>query len=203
MNIKEAQFISSVVDYKKCPKPNLPEYAFIGRSNVGKSSLINMLTGKKKLAKVSATPGKTQTINHFRVDDKFYITDLPGYGYAKVSKGSRHKFSDMIVDYILRRENLMCVFVLIDSRLPLQQIDSEFMRWLGEKEISFAIVFTKIDKLSLTQLQKNITAIENDMLKWWEFMPTYFLTSSEKKTGGEELLNYIKESNPAFVKPAN
>lgn len=201
MIIKDAQFISSYADYRKCPKPVIPEYAFIGRSNVGKSSLLNMLTGKKKLAKVSVTPGKTQTINHFKINNSFFITDLPGYGYAKVSKSSREKFSDMIVEYLLHRENLMSVFVLIDSRLPLQQVDNEFMLWLGEKEIPFTIVFTKIDKLSTSQIQKNFAAFENQMLKWWEALPRVFFTSSEKKTGGEEIIHFMEETNASFVMP--
>jgi GTP-binding protein len=201
MIITDAEFISSFPDYKQCPKPVIPEYAFIGRSNVGKSSLLNMLTNRKKLAKVSVTPGKTQTINHFKINNSFYITDLPGYGYAKVSKTSREKFSDMIVEYLLHRENLMNVFVLIDSRLPLQQVDDEFMKWLGEKEIPFSIVFTKIDKLGTTQIQKNYQAFEMQMLKWWEEMPRVFFTSSEKKAGGEEIIDFMRESNSAFVLP--
>ncbi len=201
MIITDAQFISSFPDYKQCPKPVIPEYAFIGRSNVGKSSLLNMLTDRKKLAKVSSTPGKTQTINHFKINKSFFITDLPGYGYAKVSKTSRELFSGMIADYLLHRENLMCVFVLIDSRLPLQQVDDEFMKWLGEKEIPFAIVFTKIDKLSTGQIQKNYETFERQMLKWWEVMPHVFFTSAEKKSGGDEIIGYMQENNAAFVLP--
>lgn len=195
MEIKKATFVISNTDYKKCPAPNIPEYAFIGRSNVGKSSLINMLTNHSKLAKVSGQPGKTQLINHFMINDTWYLVDLPGYGYAKVSKKMRSKWQKFIQDYILNRENLYCVFVLVDSRLEPQQIDLEFMEWLGINGVPFCIVFTKTDKLSKTQLDKNIAVYKKELLKSWEELPDYFLTSAELKSGKNELLGFIHEVN--------
>lgn len=198
MEIKSAEFVISNTDISKCPKPNMPEYAFIGRSNVGKSSLINMLIGRKDLAKTSGKPGKTQLINHFLINEKWYIVDLPGYGFAKVSKELKYGFEKIITDYLLKRENLMCVFVLIDVRLPLQQIDKEFMIWLGEKEIPFVIVYTKADKLKRTELQKNIDNIENALLRWWEELPQSFVTSAETRMGKEDVLEFIGVTNKSF-----
>ncbi len=181
-----------------CPEPNMPEYAFIGRSNVGKSSLINMLTDRKKLAKTSATPGKTQLINHFIIDKNWYLVDLPGYGYAKVSKTERNKWEGFIRRYFLERPNLMCAFVLLDSRLAPQKIDIEFMNWLGGKGIPFVMVFTKIDKLSSTQLNKNLQAYRKEMLKYWEFLPQVITTSSESKIGRDSIIELIHKTNPLF-----
>ena len=195
MIIKTAEFITSSSDYKQCPKENYTEYAFIGRSNVGKSSLINMLTQHKKLAKISSAPGKTQLINHFLINDNWYLVDLPGYGYAKVSKNKREKFSKLNKDYILKREQLMLLFVLIDIRLEPQKIDLEFMEWLGEKQIPFMIVFTKADKLSSSKINKSKIAYQKKMLEKWEVMPPYFVSSSVDKRGREEILNYIEELN--------
>lgn len=198
MKIKEASFVVSNTDMKLCPKEDIPEYAFIGRSNVGKSSLINMLTGKKKLAKTSGTPGKTQLINHFLINDDWHLVDLPGYGYAKVSKTLRASFEKFISDYLLNREQLVTVFVLIDSRLEPQKIDLEFMNWCGEKNISFSMVFTKIDKLSSSALQKNLAKYKKEMLKYWAELPPVFSTSSESAFGKEKLLNYIEDVNNAI-----
>jgi len=191
MIIKSAKFVVSNTDHKLSPSDGKPEFAFIGRSNVGKSSLINMLTNYKKLAKTSSTPGKTQLINHFEINEHWYLVDLPGYGYAKVSKVNRMKFEKFISEYLLQRETLINTFVLIDSRLEPQQIDIEFMNWCGEKGIPFAMVFTKIDKLSSSALQKNLAAYKKEMLKNWEELPPVFTTSAESKFGQEKLLNYI------------
>lgn len=198
MKIKSAVFAISNTDHKKCPDGNLPEYAFIGRSNVGKSSLINMLTEQKKLAKTSGKPGKTQLINHFLINEDWYIVDLPGYGYAKVSKSAREKFEKFISDYLTKREQLLNVFVLLDSRLEPQQIDLEFMNWCGEKEIPFAMVFTKIDKLSSSALQKNMAKYKKEMMKYWAELPPVFTTSSESGFGREKILNYIEQINLAM-----
>lgn len=195
MEIKTANFVISNTEYKKCPAPTIPEYAFIGRSNVGKSSLINMLTNYSKLAKVSGQPGKTQLINHFIINDAWYLVDLPGYGYAKVSKKMRSKWQKFIQDYLLYRENLYCVFVLVDSRHEPQKIDVEFMQWLGLNGIPFVIVFTKADKLSKLKLTKSIDVYKNELLKEWEELPTYFITSAESKIGKEDLLNFIEQVN--------
>lgn len=191
MNIKSAVFKISNTDYRDCPKDGKLEFAFIGRSNVGKSSLINMLTDKKGLAKTSGTPGKTQLINHFEINDEWYIVDLPGYGYAKTSKVNRHKWEKFIADYISKREELVNVFVLLDCRLEPQKIDLEFMNWCGENQIPFSMVFTKTDKLSSSALQKNLANYKKEMLKYWEELPPVFTTSSENKFGREKLLNYI------------
>lgn len=191
MTIKDARFVISNTDIKKCPNDGLPEYAFIGRSNVGKSSLINMLTGQAKLAKTSSRPGKTQLINHFIINDNWYLVDLPGYGYAKASKSSRAKWEAFIVDYLTQRETLFNVFVLLDSRLEPQKIDLEFMDWCGEKGIPFAMVFTKIDKLSSSALQKNLARYKKEMLKSWEDLPPVFTTSSTSSFGREKILHYI------------
>ncbi len=195
MIIKKAQFVQSNSDHKKCPKATIPEYAFIGRSNVGKSSLINMLTNHSKLAKTSGKPGKTQLINHFLINDSWYLVDLPGYGYAKVSKTDREKWGKMIFDYITERENLYCIFVLVDSRIPPQNIDIDFINWLGENGIPFAIVFTKTDKLSKNKVASNIAAFRKELLKNWEELPVQFSTSSVTKTGKEDLLQYIEQIN--------
>lgn len=198
MIIHSADFVISNTDIKKCPTPDLPEYAFIGRSNVGKSSLINMITQKKNLAKTSGKPGKTQLINHFLINEEWYLVDLPGYGFAKTSKSNRYAWTKFIEQYLKERENLMNVFVLIDSRLEPQKIDLDFMAWCAEKEIPFSIIFTKTDKLSNTQLDKNIAFYKKEMLKYWEQMPNYFLTSSEKELGRDEVLSTINSINQEF-----
>jgi GTP-binding protein len=199
MIIKDASFVISNTDYTLCPPEDMPEFAFIGRSNVGKSSLINMLTGQKKLAKTSGTPGKTQLINHFIINKEWYLVDLPGYGYAKVSKKQRVQFEEFIAKYLLHRKNLLNVFVLIDSRLEPQKIDIEFMNWCGEKGIPFSMVFTKIDKLSSSVLAKNTMKYKKEMLKYWEELPPVFLTSSESNFGQEKVLNYIEQIFTAFA----
>lgn len=183
----------------KCPAPDKPEFAFIGRSNVGKSSLINMLTNNKNLAKTSARPGKTQLLNHFLINDNWYLVDLPGYGYAKVSKSQRNKFQSYIVDYIIKRENLYCLFVLVDCRHEPQTIDMEFMEWLGEKQIPFTIIFTKCDKLGKNTLVSNIEAYKNRLFESWEELPPMLLSSSETGLGKEEILNYIAEIEPSLT----
>lgn len=198
MEIKTANFVISNTDIKKCPAPNLPEYAFIGRSNVGKSSLINMLCNKKGLAKISGRPGKTQLINHFIINDNWYLVDLPGYGYAKISKKQREKWQKFIDQYLLSRLNLMNVFVLVDCRHEPQKIDLEFMQWLGENGIPFSMVFTKLDKLNKSQQAKFLPSYKKEMLKSWEEMPPVFITSSETGTGREKLLEYIGEINTMF-----
>jgi len=198
MDIKSASFLVSNTTFKKCPMDGKPEFAFIGRSNVGKSSLINMLTGKKKLAKTSSTPGKTQLINHFEINEDWYLVDLPGYGFAKASKRSRQSWEVFITEYLLHRESLMTTFVLIDARLPPQKIDLEFMNWCGGKGIPFSLVFTKTDKLSSSSLQKNLTNYRKELLKFWDELPPVFVTSSQSKFGREPLLNYIDEILKAF-----
>lgn len=198
MMIKEATFLISNTDYKQCPQDDKPEFAFIGRSNVGKSSLINMLTGNKKLAKTSSTPGKTQLINHFIIDNSWYLVDLPGYGYAKTSKSLRANFEKFISEYLLNRHNLTNVFVLLDCRHEPQKIDVEFMNWCGEKNIPFCLVFTKIDKLSSSALQKNLAKYKKEMLKYWSELPPVFVTSSDSGFGKEKLMNYIDEINKAI-----
>lgn len=191
MEIKSAIFLMSNTSVEKCPKPDLPEFAFIGRSNVGKSSLINMITNHKKLAKTSARPGKTQLINHFLINENWYLVDLPGYGYAKVSKTQRNKFQAYISDYIIKRENLYCLFVLIDSRHEPQKIDLEFIEWLGEKGIPFSIIFTKADKLGRNKIASNVAYYKKQLLKNWEELPPIFVSSSETGMGKEEILNFI------------
>lgn len=196
MKIKTADFVTSNTDVSKCPKDQLPEYAFIGRSNVGKSSLINMLTGKSKLAKTSGKPGKTQLINHFKINENWFLVDLPGYGYAQVSKSKRQTFQEFIKDYFLLRQQLICTFVLIDSRLEPQKIDLEFMEFLGENSIPFYIIFTKADKLKLSELNRNIQVYIKTMTSTiWETMPSYFVTSATDATGKDEVLNFIEELN--------
>lgn len=195
MEIYNAKFAVSNSDVKKCPEPDRHEYAFIGRSNVGKSSLINMLTNYGKLAKTSGNPGKTQLINHFIIDDQWYLVDLPGYGYARTSKTQRVQFSAMIRNYILKRENLVCLFVLIDSRHEPLKIDLEFMEWLGENGVPFVMVFTKADKLTATERMNCIAKYQEGMKDTWESMPMAFMTSAETKLGRVELLSYIDELN--------
>lgn len=194
MEIKTARFLMSNSDVQKCPEPTKPEFAFIGRSNVGKSSLINMLTGQKKLAKTSSRPGKTQLINHFLINEQWYLVDLPGYGYAKVSKKSKEKFQAYIVDYVLKRENLYCLFVLVDSRHELQTIDMEFINWLGEKEVPFALVFTKSDKLGTNKLAKNISDYKDQLLEHWAELPSMFVSSAEDGAGKEDILGFVENS---------
>ena len=195
MKIKEAQFVISNNDPGKCPKPDKPEYAFIGRSNDGKPSLINRLTNKKSLAKTSGKPGKTRLINHFLIDNSWYLVDLPGYGYANVPKKERLKWEKFIQKYILQRENLYCVFVLIDSRHAPQPVDLEFMEWLGISEIPFSIIFTKTDKLKPEELENNLAVYKQEMLKTWETMPECFVSSAETGEGSENILDYIKTIN--------
>lgn len=195
MIINTARFVVSNTDYRKCPNEIKHEYAFIGRSNVGKSSLINMLTGRAGLAMTSATPGKTMLINHFLVNDSWYIVDLPGYGYARRSKADRDRLEGIIKNYILGREQMTNLFVLIDSRHEPQKIDMEFMEWLGENGVPFSIVFTKMDKQSATAGEKKIALYLEKMLETWEELPPVFKTSSEKGLGREALLNYIEEMN--------
>lgn len=191
MNIKQARFVISAPTVSKCPADNKPEFAFIGRSNVGKSSLINMLCNHKGLAKTSSTPGKTLLINHFIINNEWYLVDLPGYGYAKRSKSVQEKLDQMIRSYILQRDQLVNVFVLIDVRHEQQKVDREFIDWLGASNIPFSIVFTKADKLGKVRAQANANAWMKQLLDTWESLPPYFLTSSEKKSGREEVLDYI------------
>lgn len=191
LTIHSAEFLTSNTNYELSPKPDRPEYAFIGRSNVGKSSLINMLTGRKGLAKTSQTPGKTQLINHFDINKDWYLVDLPGYGFAKVPNAIRSDFQKMIWNYITKRENLINTFVLIDIRHTIQKIDLEFMANLGENDIPFTIIFTKADKLSATQLQQNLDKYKEEMLTIWSEMPHFFVSSSENKTGKEDILRFI------------
>ncbi|MFQ3332733.1 MAG: GTP-binding protein [Thalassomonas sp.] len=198
MKIKTAEFVISNTDYKICPAPKMAEYAFIGRSNVGKSSLINAMVNHKHLAKTSGRPGKTQLINHFIINKEWYLVDLPGFGYAKISKSMRAEFHDMISEYLLNRSNLMCLFVLIDSRHKPQSIDQEFMQWLAEKGLPFVMVFTKTDKLGKVALAKNIGSYKVEMQKTWEELPKIFITSAEKKTGTQEIADFIESLNPQF-----
>lgn len=199
LSVHSAEFVKSSQKLEQCPEADIPEYAFIGRSNVGKSSLINMITGHKGLAKTSSTPGKTQLINHFEIDGdkelKWYLADLPGYGYAKVSKKDRRAFEHMIKDYLKNRDNLMCAFVLLDSRHAPQKIDLEFMEWLGTNQIPFVMVFTKMDKLSSSEKSTNMKRYQTEMLKKWESLPTIFHTSAEKGGGKDELIQFIRETN--------
>lgn len=198
MIVKKAIFNKSSADIKDCPKPTLPEYAFIGRSNVGKSSLINMLCNNNKLAKTSATPGKTQLINHFLINDNWYLVDLPGYGFAKTGKAKKEQFEKMIIDYIKKRENLICLFVLVDARLPVQQIDAEFMQWLGKEDVPFCIIFTKSDKLSKKQLKENLDDYLKRLSYIFEDLPNYIVTSSENKSGKEDVLEFIEAHLSSF-----
>lgn len=195
MVVNTARFVISNTSVEKCPSDRRHEYAFIGRSNVGKSSLINMLTGNKSLAMTSSTPGKTMLINHFLVNDEWYIVDLPGYGYAQRSKESRAKLEQMIKNYVLNREQMTNLFVLIDGRHKPQRIDMEFMDWLGENEVPFSIVFTKLDKMSSTAAKKAVEVYCAELLEHWEALPPIFMTSSVDKRGRNELLDYIEEMN--------
>ena len=198
MKINSSEFVISNTDVSKCPQDGLPEYAFIGRSNVGKSSLINMLTGHKGLAMTSSTPGKTLLINHFIIDKKWYLVDLPGYGYAKRSQKMQGKISDIIRNYILGRDQLTSLFVLIDSRLSPQKIDMEFITWLGENGVPFGIIFTKVDKLSKAKVNSNVETVLNVLRENWEELPPYFLSSAEKGTGKDEILDYIDKVNKSL-----
>ncbi len=200
MEITSAEFIISNTDYRKCPDTNFPEYAFIGRSNVGKSSLINMLTGRKGLAMTSARPGKTMLINHFLVNKNWYLVDLPGYGYAKRDRKSQEQIKQIIESYILRREQMTCLFLLIDSRLEPQRIDLAFIEWLGENGVPFAIVFTKADKLGTGKLRTNIQTYLEKLSEQWEELPPHFITSSEDRTGRSEVLDYIESINKELKK---
>lgn len=195
MKIKTAEFVMSNSDVAKCPKSRLPEYAFIGRSNVGKSSLINMLTSRKSLAKTSGRPGKTQLINHFLINQNWHLVDLPGYGYARVSKSSKKVFQKFITQYFALREQLVTAFVLVDIRHAPQPIDLEFMQWLGENGIPFSIIFTKADKLKPNAILKHVEDYKNVLLETWEDMPNYFITSSSNGMGQEEVLGYIEGLN--------
>lgn len=198
MQIKTIAFLQSVVDWKKCPDSSLPEYAFIGRSNVGKSSLINMLANNNKLAKTSGRPGKTQTINHFIVNNQWYLVDLPGYGYAKISKSIRENWGKMITDYITLRENLQFLFVLIDSRLEPQKIDLDFVNQLGEKMVPFGIIFTKTDKLTVTGANKNIEKFKKKLAESWDELPSIFSSSAVSGSGKEDILSFIEEINKQY-----
>ena len=198
MKIQEAKYVMSNSDYEKCPIPNMPEYAFIGRSNVGKSSLINMLVEKKSLAKTSQQPGKTQLINHFQINNAWYLVDLPGYGYAKVSKVEREKWEKMIGDYLHNRENLLCTFVLIDIRHSPLAADLEFMNELGEAGIPFHIIFTKADKLKAYQIANHVEAYSKKLTELWEEIPPMFVTSAEKNEGRDPILKAIETYNETF-----
>ena len=198
MKIKSAQFVISNSLVAKCPKDRLPEYAFIGRSNVGKSSLINMLTNKKSLAKTSGRPGKTQLINHFIINKEWFLVDLPGYGYARVSKKSKKTFQKFITDYFEKREQMVCAFVLVDSRHEPQKVDLEFMEWLGTNQVPFNIIFTKADKLKPEALKRNIVQYKEILLETWEECPQYFVTSSSNYSGKEDLLAYIQSINESM-----
>ncbi|WP_055446823.1 ribosome biogenesis GTP-binding protein YihA/YsxC [Lacinutrix mariniflava] len=199
MKIKSAEFVLSNSDVAKCPKDMLPEYAFIGRSNVGKSSLINMLTSRKSLAKTSGRPGKTQLINHFIINKDWYLVDLPGYGYAKVSKSTKKVFQKFITKYFQEREQLVCAFALVDIRHKPQPIDLDFMQYLGEAGIPFCIIFTKADKLKPKAIERHVEDYRNVMLETWEEMPKHFITSSSKDIGKDEVLGYIGELNEGMV----
>ncbi len=199
MSIKKSEFVKSSQNCEQCPKVDKPEYAFIGRSNVGKSSLINMITERKHLAKVSSTPGKTQLINHFIIDDEWYLVDLPGYGFAKKSKTLRESFSKIITDYVTNRHDVVCFFVLVDIRHNAQKIDLEFMRMLGESGIPFAIVLTKADKLGKVVLKQKVEDYKKELLTEWEELPEMFVTSSLNSTGRDELVEYIRYVNKVIA----
>lgn len=199
MKIKSAEFVVSNSEVSKCPDSKLPEYAFIGRSNVGKSSLINMLTERKSLAKTSGRPGKTQLINHFLINQSWYLVDLPGYGYARVSKSAKKTFQKFITAYFEKREQMICAFVLIDSRHKPQAIDLEFMQWLGEHQVPFCIIFTKADKLKPKALERNINDYQAEILQTWTEMPQFFISSSTSGLGRDEILEYIDNINEQFA----
>jgi GTP-binding protein len=198
MPVKQAEFFVSNSDPAKCPKPDRPEYAFIGRSNVGKSSLINMLTSRTSLAKISGKPGKTQLINHFIIDNDWYLVDLPGYGYAQVSKTDREKFAALINGYLTGRPNLLCIFVLIDSRIEPQKLDLDFMENLADRGLPFVIVFTKTEKLGPTKLQANLESYRARLLETWESVPQMFVTSAVTAVGREEILSFIRPLNEEY-----
>lgn len=198
MDIKSAEFIISNTDYRKCPESNLPEYAFIGRSNVGKSSLINMLCNRNGLAMTSSKPGKTLLINHFLINNNWHLVDLPGYGYATAGKSIRQQLKDIIESYILKREQLTCVFLLVDCRHEPQKIDLEFMNWMGENAVPFSIVFTKLDKLSAVRYRESIKAYQEKLHETWEELPPVFATSADKRIGRDELLDYIDSINKSL-----
>lgn len=198
MEIQQAEFFVSNNDYSKCPKPAFPEYAFIGRSNVGKSSLINMLTGKKHLAKISGTPGKTQLINHFIINNSWYLVDLPGYGFARISKSIKVKWEKMISDYLQNRTNLVATFILVDSRLEPQKSDLDFITWFGEKELNFVLLFTKSDKISKNQLLSNLEKYKAVLLQYWDEPPVSIVTSSKTAAGKEQVLQLIEEFNTGW-----
>lgn len=195
MLIKSANFVKSSSKWQECPEPNIAEYAFIGRSNVGKSSLINAMMNKKDLAKTSQTPGKTQLINHFLVNEEWYLTDLPGYGYAKVSKSQRKDFEKLITNYILNRKNLVNLFILVDIRHTPQKIDLGFMEWCAESGIPFSVIFTKADKLKPNAITQNVETYQQKLLETWEELPELYITSAERKEGGENILNFIEHTN--------
>ncbi len=199
MKIHSAEFVKSATNVKECPAPAFPEYAFIGRSNVGKSSLINMLTERKNLAKTSGTPGKTRLINHFFINDNWYLCDLPGYGFAKVSKSIREKWEHIIKNYLLHRENLMCAFILIDIRHSPLKNDIEFLDWLGRKEVPFVIVFTKADKLSDAKADRQIRIYCKELANTWEPLPSMYISSASTKEGREEILEMIETTNRGFT----
>ncbi|MBD2704791.1 YihA family ribosome biogenesis GTP-binding protein [Spirosoma sp. BT702] len=200
MPVKQAEFLVSNSDPAKCPPPDRPEYAFIGRSNVGKSSLINMLTGRTSLAKTSGKPGKTQLINHFIIDNAWYLVDLPGYGYAQVSKTEREKFAALIDGYLTSRPNLLCIFVLVDSRIPPQKIDLDFMTNLGERGLPFVIVFTKSEKLGPMKIGQTLDTYRAKLLESWEEAPPFFVTSATTAAGREDILSFIRPLNEDYVK---
>jgi GTP-binding protein len=195
MKITKAEFICSNTRVDLCPQESIPEYAFIGRSNVGKSSLINMLVERKKLAKTSSTPGKTRLINHFKINEQWFLCDLPGYGYAKVSKKERETFGKMIEKYATQRSNLVCFFVLVDARLPPQQIDLDFIEWLGDSELPFVIVLTKVDKINQTGKSKNLDLLKLALSKTWDELPLIFETSATKGTGKDQVMDFIDNTN--------
>ena len=199
MKITKAEFICSNTRVDLCPQEAIPEYAFIGRSNVGKSTLINMLVERKKLAKTSSTPGKTRLINHFKINDQWFLCDLPGYGYAKVSKKERDSFALMIEKYATQRTNLVCFFVLIDARIPPQQIDLDFIEWLGDSQLPFVLVLTKVDKINQTGKSKNLELLKAELSKSWDELPLIFETSAIKGTGKEEVMAFIDETNKKLV----
>jgi GTP-binding protein len=194
----KAEFVISSTNYSQCPKPLLPEYAFIGRSNVGKSSLINMLTDQKMLAKTSSTPGKTQLINHFLINGEWYLVDLPGYGYARAAKAKRKQWEQVIEQYLLKRSNLMSTFLLVDSRLSMQDSDRKVINWFGEKRLHFTLVLTKTDKLSTNQLASNVGAFKREILTGWEELPPFILSSAHSNMGKGEILSFIEKTNKLF-----
>lgn len=194
MEITQAEFVSSFADVRKCPAPDKPEFAFIGRSNVGKSSLINMLTKRKKLAKTSGTPGKTQTINHFIINNRWYLVDLPGYGYAHVSQEKRAGFGKIIEQYVLQRENVFCLFILLDARLEPQKKDLDFIHWSGSKGIPICLLLTKADKLTRNQLKKNVQVYESTLFQTWQELPPMIITSATENKGRDELLTFIENA---------